>query len=43
MWVERKISGDPTFPRPVKLGGRMFRFFRLAELEQWERRAATKG
>ncbi len=43
MWVERKIAGDPSFPRPIKFGGKMFRFFLLSELVEWERSAATKG
>ncbi len=42
MFIERKISGDPTFPRPIKLGGSMFRFFRLPEIEQYERAGVTK-
>ena len=36
MFIERRLAGDPRFPRPVKLGGRL-RFFPLDEIEEYER------
>jgi predicted DNA-binding transcriptional regulator AlpA len=42
MFIERRISGDPDFPRPVKLGGRK-RFFSLDQVEQYERKCVTQG
>jgi predicted DNA-binding transcriptional regulator AlpA len=41
MWIARKLKTDPTFPRPVKLGGRWL-FFVLDELEAWERARAAE-
>ena len=41
MWVERKLKSDPDFPGPVTFGS-MFRFFRLADLEAYERACAAK-
>lgn len=35
MWLVRKIRDD-GFPPPVRFGGRL-RFFKLSELERWER------
>jgi hypothetical protein len=37
MWIERKLQGDPAFPRP-KYFGRL-RFWAVAELEAYERGA----
>jgi hypothetical protein len=39
MWLERLLVSDPSFPRPAKFGQKKnsWRFFKLAELEQWER------
>ena len=37
MWIERRLRYDPTFPRPVKLGGSLIRMWDLAEIEAWER------
>jgi predicted DNA-binding transcriptional regulator AlpA len=42
MWVERKIQNDPDFPRPVYFGTN-FRFFKLAEIEEYERKCALKS
>ncbi len=39
MWIERRLRGDPTFPRPVYFG--RFRFWALDELERWERAAVV--
>jgi predicted DNA-binding transcriptional regulator AlpA len=39
MWVERRIKLDPAFPRPVKFG--RLRFWKLSELESWERSKAA--
>jgi predicted DNA-binding transcriptional regulator AlpA len=41
MWIERRLKRDPTFPRPVKLGGSSLRMFDLDQLEQWERACAV--
>jgi predicted DNA-binding transcriptional regulator AlpA len=41
MWIERRLESDPDFPRPTKFG--RLRYFDLAELERWERRAAVKS
>ena len=41
MWVERKLRNDPEFPRPVCFGS-SFRFFKLADVEDYERRCAMK-
>jgi hypothetical protein len=38
MWIERRLSGDPTFPRPIYIAKR--RFWRLADIVAWE---ATKA
>lgn len=38
MFIERLLKNDPTFPRPVRLGGAM-RFWRLDEIEAWESRS----
>ncbi len=35
MWVERRIKGDPTFPRPMYIAKR--RYWRVADLVNWER------
>jgi hypothetical protein len=40
MWIERKLQGDPAFPRP-KYFGRM-RFWAIAELETYEGNAVTE-
>ena len=37
MWIERRLRYDPTFPRPVKLGGSLIRMWDLAEIGAWER------
>jgi predicted DNA-binding transcriptional regulator AlpA len=42
MWIERRLQNDPTFPRPVKLGGSLIRMWDLDEIESWERAAVTK-
>jgi predicted DNA-binding transcriptional regulator AlpA len=41
MWVNRKLAGDPDFPKPNKLGGRL-RLWDVDELEQWERLCAAR-
>jgi predicted DNA-binding transcriptional regulator AlpA len=40
MWIERRLQKDPTFPRPVKLGGSALRMFDLNQIEAWERTCA---
>ena len=37
MFVERRLKSDPTFPKPVKLGGKL-RLWDLDEVEAYERR-----
>jgi predicted DNA-binding transcriptional regulator AlpA len=39
MWIERRLRDNSGFPQPVKLGAR--RYWRLAELEAWERACAA--
>ena len=41
MWLERLLERDATFPRPVKIG--RLRFFPIAALIEWERRAAAES
>lgn len=41
MWLERMLERDNTFPRPTKFG--RWRFFKIAELVDWERAAAAKS
>jgi hypothetical protein len=43
MWLVRILASDPTFPRPSKFGQmpNSWRFFKIAELEQWERAQAA--
>jgi hypothetical protein len=38
MWLVRKLETDPRFPRPTYFG--RLRFFKIAELEAYERAAA---
>jgi hypothetical protein len=40
MFVERRLMSDPTFPKPVKLGGRL-RLWDLDEVDSYERRFIT--
>jgi hypothetical protein len=39
MWLSRILSRDETFPRPYYFG--RLRYFKIAELEQWERAKAA--
>ena len=39
MWIERRLLKDPTFPRHKKIGG--WRFFKISELEEYERACAA--
>jgi hypothetical protein len=41
MWLVRKLEVDPDFPKPTYIG--RLRFFRVNELEEYERRAAARG
>jgi predicted DNA-binding transcriptional regulator AlpA len=34
MWLDRRLAIDPTFPKPVYIGGR--RYWLVSELRQWE-------
>jgi hypothetical protein len=40
MWIERRLKGDPDFPRPVYISKR--RFWRLGDLAAWERTLARR-
>ena len=40
MWVERRLKYDKGFPRPVYFG--RLRFWKLSDIEAWERQQATK-
>jgi predicted DNA-binding transcriptional regulator AlpA len=42
MWLVRMLERDSTFPRPYYFGGKR-RFFKLSELESWERASAVKA
>jgi hypothetical protein len=42
MWIERLLKRDASFPRPTTFGGSILRFWRLDEVEAWERTSATK-
>jgi hypothetical protein len=39
MWIERLLKADPDFPKPIYIG--RLRFWKLPELETWERTKAT--
>jgi predicted DNA-binding transcriptional regulator AlpA len=39
MWLVRRLETDPKFPKPIYIG--RLRFFKIAELEQYERECAT--
>jgi len=43
MWLERILVNDPTFPRPAKfgVGPQAWRYFKLTDLEAWERAKAA--
>jgi hypothetical protein len=40
MWLERKLQDDPKFPKPRYFG--RLRFFKISELQKYERAAAGK-
>lgn len=40
MWLIRRLNDKSGFPRPVYLG--RLRFWKLSELEDWERRRAAR-
>lgn len=40
MWIERRLADDSGFPRPTKFG--RLRFWKLADIEGWERAQAAK-
>jgi hypothetical protein len=40
MFIERRLMSDPTFPKPVKLGGRL-RLWDVDQIEVYERRFIT--
>jgi predicted DNA-binding transcriptional regulator AlpA len=40
MWIERRLADDSAFPKPTKMG--RLRFWKLADLEAWERTQAAK-
>jgi hypothetical protein len=39
MWIARRLTGDPTFPKPIFIAKR--RFWRLAQLVAWETAKAS--
>jgi hypothetical protein len=41
MWLHRKLTMEADFPRPMYSG--RLRFFRLDELEQYEKLAVVRG
>jgi hypothetical protein len=43
VWLAKKILSDPTFPRPLTFGSSSFRYFRLADVEAWERTFVKAG
>jgi predicted DNA-binding transcriptional regulator AlpA len=36
MWLWRRLRDDPSFPKPMRIN--RIRYFRISELEAWERR-----
>ena len=40
MFIERRLKSDPTFPKPVKLGGRL-RLWDVDQIEAYERKCAA--
>lgn len=40
MWIERRLKDDPTFPKPLYIAKR--RYWRLGDLEAWERAVAVR-
>ena len=45
MFVERKLTLDPTFPKPIRLAdGKMARrYWNIDEIEAWERGRIAKS
>lgn len=43
MWIVRTLESDTLFPRPVYLGSGRNRYWKISELEKWERASATKN
>ena len=41
MWIVRRLTDKSGFPRPTYLG--RLRFWKLADLEAWERARAAQG
>jgi predicted DNA-binding transcriptional regulator AlpA len=41
MWLDRRLKDDSGFPKPVYLGRQ--RYWRLSELEAWERDCARRS
>ena len=41
MWIERRLADESAFPKPIKMG--RLRFWKLADLETWERTQAKKS
>jgi predicted DNA-binding transcriptional regulator AlpA len=41
MWLHRRLHDNSGFPRPVYLGRQ--RFWKLEDLERWEREQAAKS
>jgi hypothetical protein len=41
MWLYRKLQAEPEFPKPTYFG--RLQFYRLDELERYEKQAVTRG
>jgi predicted DNA-binding transcriptional regulator AlpA len=40
MWLVRRLTTDPDFPKPTYIG--RMRFFKIKELEEYERKCALR-
>jgi predicted DNA-binding transcriptional regulator AlpA len=42
MWIERRLKDpDSTFPKPYRFEDGRYRYWKLSELEAWERSCAA--
>jgi predicted DNA-binding transcriptional regulator AlpA len=39
MFIERRMHEDPTFPKPIRLGKSLVRFWAVDEIESYERKS----
>jgi hypothetical protein len=42
VWVNRKVKTEPSFPRPYYFGESSQRFFKLADVEKFERQRVAE-